>query len=127
MLDVLLEKSLNKRPARGIKVSSSADKPVKSLMKAVSWRIVGTLDTMAISYLMTGKVTVAVSIGSIEVLTKTLLYYFHERIWAHIHSLRFQVLVRKNVKKFKFKGTSKPAVKKVSRRVVKDYFQTIFG
>ena len=62
------------------------------MMKSVSWRIVGTIDTMIISYFITGKVTVAISIGSVEVITKTILYYFHERLWAHIHKIKLKLL-----------------------------------
>ena len=56
----------------------------RSLIKGVSWRIVGTLDTMVISYLITGSVRWAVSIGSVEVITKIILYYLHERCWQLI-------------------------------------------
>jgi len=89
MLDVLISKSEEKDSPKGtIKMSDRADKPVKSLIKSITWRIVGTIDTMIISYILTGKLTIAISIGSVEVITKTILYYFHERIWAHIHRLR---------------------------------------
>ncbi|MCO6358305.1 putative membrane protein DUF2061 [Roseivirga pacifica] len=64
--------------------TKSGDSSFKSLAKTVSWRIVGTLDTMIISYLITGELATAFSIGSIEVFTKMILYYFHERIWAGI-------------------------------------------
>ena len=64
--------------------TKSGDSSFKSLAKTVSWRIVGTLDTMIISYLITGELATAFSIGSIEVFTKMILYYFHERIWAAI-------------------------------------------
>ena len=85
MLDVLITQPEEKiKPARGLKVSDRADKPIKSLIKSVSWRIVGTIDTMIISYFITGKVTVAISIGSVEVITKTILYYFHERAWNRV-------------------------------------------
>lgn len=57
------------------------DSNVKSLMKSISWRVVGTLDTMVISFLVTGQLVMAVSIGSIEVVTKIALYYLHERAW----------------------------------------------
>ena len=50
-----------------------------SAAKAVSWRIVGTLDTMVISWLVTGKLTLALSIGGMEVISKMVLYYLHER------------------------------------------------
>src|SRR6516225_9548716 len=54
----------------------------RSFIKAVSWRTVGTLDTFIISFFVTGKVSLAGSIASIEVVTKILIYYFHERLWA---------------------------------------------
>jgi uncharacterized membrane protein len=57
------------------------DSNVKSFMKSISWRIVGTLDTMVISFFVTGQLVMAISIGSIEVVTKIVLYYLHERAW----------------------------------------------
>lgn len=60
------------------------DSNVKSFLKSVSWRIVGTIDTIVISYLVTGQLVMAVSIGSVEVVTKILLYYLHERVWENI-------------------------------------------
>lgn len=59
----------------------TSEKPVRSIAKAVSWRILGTLDTMVIAWFITGELTMALSIGSIEVLTKMVLYFFHERLW----------------------------------------------
>jgi uncharacterized membrane protein len=56
----------------------------RSIAKAISWRAFGTIDTMLISWLITGKLVLAVSIGTTELLTKTLLYYVHERIWNRI-------------------------------------------
>jgi uncharacterized membrane protein len=101
MLDVLINQSQEKPDPDGVlKVSDRADKPIKSLMKSVSWRIVGTIDTMIISYFITGKITIAVSIGSVEVLTKTLLYFFHERLWAHIHKIRLKTWRRSKVKQY---------------------------
>lgn len=89
MLDLLLRKKFvnnkSKKPA-GQKV----DKPVKSALKAVSWRIVGTLDTMLISFIMTGKIKIAISIGGIEVISKTILYYLHERFWLRINNFRIK-------------------------------------
>jgi uncharacterized membrane protein len=51
----------------------------------VSWRITGTLDTFIISFVVTGKATIAGSIAATELLTKIALYYGHERVWAAIH------------------------------------------
>ena len=57
------------------------EKPYRSVVKTISWRTVGTLDTIIVSYFITGSFVMAASIGSIEVITKMILYYFHERIW----------------------------------------------
>lgn len=57
------------------------EKAYRSVVKTISWRTVGTLDTMIISYFITGNLVMAASIGSIEVFTKMVLYYFHERAW----------------------------------------------
>jgi uncharacterized membrane protein len=54
----------------------------KSILKSITWRIIGTIDTILISYFITGKFKLAVSIGAIELITKILLYYLHERIWC---------------------------------------------
>jgi uncharacterized membrane protein len=51
----------------------------------MSWRTIGTIDTILISYLITGKPGLAFSIGGIEVFTKMALYYFHERTWNRIN------------------------------------------
>lgn len=56
----------------------------RSAAKAVTWRITGTADTFIISLLITKKPVVAASIASLEVLTKTVLYYFHERVWNKV-------------------------------------------
>lgn len=101
MLDVLISKPENKSSEKGaIEVSDRVDKPIKSVIKAVSWRVVGTIDTMVISYFITGHLTVALSIGSAEVITKTLLYYFHERVWAHIHRLKINIPIVQKTKQY---------------------------
>ncbi|MFA7091705.1 MAG: DUF2061 domain-containing protein [Arcobacteraceae bacterium] len=61
------------------------DKPFRSVAKTISWRTLGTLDTIIISYFITGNLVMAASIGSIEVVTKMILYYFHERAWNKIN------------------------------------------
>ncbi len=57
------------------------DSHSKSVVKAISWRIIGTIDTVLISWLITGTLSVALSIGSIEIFSKFFLYYGHERLW----------------------------------------------
>ncbi len=56
----------------------------RSILKAISWRIIGTLDTFLISLLITGKFKFAISISGIELLTEFSLYFMHERIWTRI-------------------------------------------
>ncbi|RUU04088.1 DUF2061 domain-containing protein [Mesorhizobium sp. USDA-HM6] len=56
----------------------------RSFIKALSWRATGTIDTMIISLVVTGSVKLAATIGLTEVLTKSLLYYLHERAWLKI-------------------------------------------
>jgi uncharacterized membrane protein len=60
------------------------EKPSRSIFKAVSWRLTGTLDTIVVSFIVTGKLSVAFSIGFIELFTKVGLYYLHERAWNRI-------------------------------------------
>lgn len=60
------------------------DKPYRSIVKTISWRIIGTIDTIIISWLITGEIMYAISIGSVELFTKMALYFFHERAWDKI-------------------------------------------
>lgn len=60
------------------------EKHYRSLLKAISWRATGTVDTILISFLVTGKIKLAVSIGCVELFTKIGLFYAHERIWNKI-------------------------------------------
>jgi uncharacterized membrane protein len=60
------------------------EKAYRSVVKTISWRTLGTIDTIAISYFITGSMAMAASIGSIEVVTKMILYYLHERGWNKI-------------------------------------------
>ncbi len=75
LLDQYLKKAFSK------KQDTRKDSKFKSIAKAVSWRALGTFDTIVISYLITGELKMAFSIGTIEVFSKILLYYVHERIW----------------------------------------------
>ena len=61
--------------------SLGKDKISRSFIKSVSWRIIGTVDTILISYFVTGKIDFALSIGMIELITKMGLYVVHERVW----------------------------------------------
>jgi len=54
---------------------------LRHILKAISWRFIGSIDTAVIAWLSTGSFSFGLTIGSIEVVSKTILYYFHERIW----------------------------------------------
>ena len=64
---------------------SLVDNHYRSLAKAVSWRATGTLDTIVVSLLITGRLKLALSIGFVELFTKICLYYLHERVWNRIN------------------------------------------
>ena len=53
----------------------------RHIAKTISWRIIGTLDTMILSWIITGSWKLGLTIGGVEVVTKMILYFFHERIW----------------------------------------------
>lgn len=53
----------------------------RHILKTITWRIIGTLDTMIISWVITGSWQWGLAIGGIEVFTKMVLYYLHERAW----------------------------------------------
>lgn len=54
---------------------------LRHLAKTVTWRIVGTIDTIALGWIISGDAKVGLTIGGFEVVTKMILYYFHERAW----------------------------------------------
>ena len=65
------------------------DSRYKSILKTISWRVLATIDTFVISYLITSNLVMAISIGSIEIVTKLGLYYLHERAWNKATSVKF--------------------------------------
>lgn len=80
ILDNVLQINLRKNNAN----ETSKEKIKRSLLKTISWRVIGTLDTILISWLITGAMTLALSIGTIELISKMVLYFFHERLWNQI-------------------------------------------
>ena len=57
----------------------------RHIAKTITWRIVGTIDTIILSWIISGNPMVGLKIGMAEVITKMLLYYFHERVWFKIN------------------------------------------
>ena len=65
-------------------VAGAREPHFRSIAKAVSWRIAGSLDTLILSFIFTGSIKLAGSIAGAEMITKVILYYLHERAWARI-------------------------------------------
>lgn len=57
---------------------------IRHIFKSLSWRFLGSIDTTIISWILTGNISFAFSIASIEVVSKIVLYYLHERVWYRI-------------------------------------------
>ena len=53
----------------------------RHLAKTLSWRFIGTLDTMFLSWFISGDLLVGLKIGGFELISKIVLYYFHEQLW----------------------------------------------
>ena len=62
-----------------------ANSRLRHIAKAITWRIVGTIDTVLLSALITGSGITGLKIGVAEVVTKMVLYYFHERAWFNFN------------------------------------------
>ncbi|RPG81641.1 MAG: DUF2061 domain-containing protein [Crocinitomicaceae bacterium TMED114] len=62
----------------------------RHLAKTITWRIIGTIDTVLIGWVVTGDPWIGVQVGGVEMVTKMALYYFHERAW-----FRYGMLGRK--------------------------------
>lgn len=67
------------------KTDRVSEQPKRSIVKSLSWRVIGTLDTIVISWIITGALTLAFSIGMVELVTKMVLYFLHERMWNSIN------------------------------------------
>lgn len=65
--------------------SKMKEKTYRSIAKTISWRTVGTIDTILISWLVIGNLSWAMSIGGVELFTKMGLYFVHERTWNKIN------------------------------------------
>lgn len=53
----------------------------RQIVKAITFRIIGTIDTVLVSWFITGSFEIGAILGGIEIFTKIVLYFFHERIW----------------------------------------------
>ena len=80
----------------------------RHIAKTFTWRIVGTLDTIALAWLITGNAMAGLQIGVLELVTKFILYYLHERAWSNIRFKEKQNLLKidKNKKRHLYKTFS---------------------
>ena len=53
----------------------------RHIAKTITWRIIGTIDTMLLGWFVTGDFKLGLAIGGFEVFTKMVLYFLHERMW----------------------------------------------
>jgi len=56
----------------------------RHIAKTITWRVIGTIDTMVLAWVVTGNPIMGLKIGGIEVFTKMILYYLHERAWYRV-------------------------------------------
>jgi uncharacterized membrane protein len=76
----------------------------RHIAKAVTWRVVGTIDTLIIGIIVTGNTETGLKIGLVEIVTKIVLYYIHERIWFNIRSsLTNKSVIRHALKSFSWR------------------------
>ncbi len=57
----------------------------RDLLKTITWRIIGTIDTVVIGWVVSGDPLIGLTIGSFEIITKMILYFIHERVWYKIN------------------------------------------
>ena len=74
-------------------ITKNGDSRKRHLAKTVTWRVVGTIDTMILAWIISGDPMVGLQVGFAEVVTKMILYYLHERIW---YKVDFGLEQRKN-------------------------------
>ncbi len=75
---------ISSRKSSNTSVDLPYETTLRSVVKSVSWRFIGTIDTVLISYILTGEINTAIAIGGVELVTKMVLYVAHERVWNRI-------------------------------------------
>lgn len=66
-------------------ITKNGDSKKRHIAKTITWRIVGTIDTMILAWVISGNPMVGLQVGGAEVVTKMILYYLHERGWYRIN------------------------------------------
>jgi uncharacterized membrane protein len=81
---MILDRLQNNKENQSYQQAVASDKPIRSFLKAISWRVVGTIDTLIVSLFITGEISTASAIAGVDFVTKMILYFFHERVWNTI-------------------------------------------
>ena len=56
----------------------------RSIIKTLTWRLIGTIDTVCLAWWISGDPMTGLQVGGAEVFTKMILYFVHERLWNRI-------------------------------------------
>ena len=72
---------LHERAWYKLRIFTKDASQMRHILKTITWRFIGTLDTVILSWAISGSAEVGLSIGGLELITKMILYYLHERIW----------------------------------------------
>lgn len=79
------------------------DRPIKSIVKAITWRLIASATTFGLAYLFFHKdpyaAQKATGIALAEAFIKMLLYFFHERLWERVRWGRMLVIIRRGTRK----------------------------
>lgn len=81
---MITERIIENKTDESFQESTSSERPVRSVLKAISWRLIGTIDTLVVSWFVVEDAATASAIASIDFVTKMILYFFHERAWNAI-------------------------------------------
>lgn len=66
-------------------ITENGDSKKRHIAKTITWRIVGTIDTMILAWIISGDLMIGLKVGGAEVVTKMILYYLHERAWYKLN------------------------------------------
>jgi len=81
------------------------DRPIKSIVKTITWRLIASATTFGLAYLFFHKdpyaAQKATGIAIAEAFIKMMLYFFHERLWERIRWGRMLVIIRRGTRKSK--------------------------
>lgn len=63
----------------------------RSVAKALSWRVMGSLATAALVFVFTRRLTLSLAVGGVEFVSKIALFWLHERVWDRVRYGKRQV------------------------------------